>query len=89
MNTTIFKVNQRKKSVLEVSSILNNCELLLRLEIEDLGSKVVLHIITDCAAVQYTEVNKTSMLSFLSKLKEYVISKDDIDELLEEVQGEE
>ncbi|AJK27759.1 hypothetical protein ERICIV_02461 [Paenibacillus larvae subsp. larvae] len=84
---TIYKVNQsRGKSVAQIAEILNNCELLLRLEIEDLGSKIVLHVITDSAVVQYTEVNKTSMIGFLSKLREYAIFADDIDDLLEEVQ---
>ncbi|MEV2911344.1 hypothetical protein ABNF65_22730 [Paenibacillus larvae] len=85
--STIYKVNQnRKKSALEVSEILNNCELLLRFEIENQVNKVVLHITTDSAVAQYAEVNKPGMLSFLSKLKEYATNKNDIDELLEEVQ---
>ncbi|MDE5168266.1 hypothetical protein [Paenibacillus larvae] len=84
--TAIFKVNQtRKESALEVSSILNNCFMLLNLELKNQGNKVVLHVITDSAAVQYTET-KDGMLSFLTKLREYVTSKEDINELLEEVQ---
>ncbi|ALA12676.1 hypothetical protein ABNB59_21955 [Paenibacillus larvae] len=85
--TTAYKADQsRGKSALQIAEILNNCELLLRLEIEDLGSKIVLHIITDSATVQYVEVTRDGMLSFLRKLREYVIRKGDIDELLEEVQ---
>ncbi|AHD06207.1 hypothetical protein ERIC2_c24140 [Paenibacillus larvae subsp. larvae DSM 25430] len=52
-------------------------------------NKVVLHVITDSATVQYTEITRDGMLSFLTKLREYVTNKEDIDELLEEVQGEE
>ncbi|WP_158530501.1 hypothetical protein [Paenibacillus larvae] len=84
---TDFKANQsREKSVLEVSEILNNCEILLKLEVENQMNKVVLHVITDSAAVQYTEVRIDGMLSFLSKLREHVRgNKGDIDELLDEV----
>ncbi|AQZ46117.1 hypothetical protein ERICIV_03408 [Paenibacillus larvae subsp. larvae] len=86
---TIYKVNQsRGKSVAQIAEILNTCEMLLYLEIENQMNKVVLHVITDSAAMKYTELNKDGMLSFLTKLREYVIRKDDIDDLLE-FQGEE
>ena len=84
---TIFKVNQsRGKSVAQIAEILNTCEMLLNLEIENQMNKVVLHVITDSATVQYTEITRDGMLSFLTKLREYVTNKEDIDELLEEVQ---
>ncbi|ARF67007.1 hypothetical protein B7C51_03090 [Paenibacillus larvae subsp. pulvifaciens] len=84
---TIYKVNQsRGKSVAQIAEILNTCEMLLNLEIENQMNKVVLHVITDSAAVKYTELNKDGMLSVLFKLRELVRSKEDINELLEEVQ---
>ncbi|AHD06427.1 hypothetical protein ERIC2_c26400 [Paenibacillus larvae subsp. larvae DSM 25430] len=83
---TTYKADQsRGKSALQIAEVLNNCSILLQLEIENQVNKIVLHIITDSATVQYVEINKDGMLSFLSKLKEYVISKGDIDELLDEV----
>ncbi|MCY9511414.1 hypothetical protein M5W68_21610 [Paenibacillus larvae] len=83
---TNFKANQsREKSALEVASILNNCKLLLRLEVENKANKMVLQVVTDSVNIQYTEVNTTGMLSFLFKLKEYAENKGDIDELLDEV----
>lgn len=83
---TNFKANQsRFLSALEVASILNNCKLLLRLEVENKANKMVLQVVTDSVNIQYTEVNTTGMLSFLFKLKEYAENKGDIDELLDEV----
>ncbi|ARF67203.1 hypothetical protein B7C51_04325 [Paenibacillus larvae subsp. pulvifaciens] len=87
MSTTYKADQSRGKSALQIAEVLNNCSILLQLEIENQINKIVLHVATDSATVQYVEVTKDGMLSFLSKLREYVIRKDDIDDLLEEVQG--
>ncbi|QHZ51208.1 hypothetical protein [Paenibacillus larvae] len=84
---TIYKANQnRRMSALQTAYILNTCEMLLRLEIEIRGSNLALLVATDTATVVYGEATKEGMLKFLSKLKEHAVNKEDIDELLEEVQ---
>ncbi|MDT2260662.1 hypothetical protein P7H06_15690 [Paenibacillus larvae] len=50
------------------------------------GGAIALLVTTDTATVVYGEATKEGMLKFLSKLKEHAVNKEDIDELLEEVQ---
>ncbi|MDT2262236.1 hypothetical protein P7H06_25900 [Paenibacillus larvae] len=72
-------------SALQIADILNTSEMLLQLEIEIRGSNLALLVTTDTATVVYGEATKEGMLKFLSK-QEHAVNKEDIDELLEEVQ---
>ncbi|WP_137743320.1 hypothetical protein [Robertmurraya siralis] len=79
-------VNQeREKTAQQIAGILNNCEMLLGLDIEKRVDKYSLFIKTDQLSVEYKEFTKDGMEWLLSKLKDYVVNKDDIDELLEEI----
>ncbi|WP_182004655.1 hypothetical protein [Priestia aryabhattai] len=80
------KFNQsRKKSAQEIASILNDCNMLIDLSIEDQANKIVLNVQTDSVSAQYTELDTKRMDSFLGALIEYVDNKDDIEELKEEL----
>lgn len=85
-NMKTFTVNKRKESVEKIASALNNCDMLLGFEIEDRVNSLVLHVQTNELVIEYTEVEPENMKTFLNDLKSIVNNKDDIDELLEEIQ---
>ncbi|PAV30235.1 hypothetical protein CIL05_07140 [Virgibacillus profundi] len=81
-----FKVNQcRKQSAKEIGTALNECNMLFKCDIEDQANKIVFHIITDSVDIQYTELDNKRMDNFLSVLKDFVVNKEDIEELKEEL----
>ncbi|MFT3657313.1 hypothetical protein DALLNEIH_03771 [Bacillus sp. B01(2024)] len=83
----IFKVNQnRHKTAMEISEVLNNRSMLLNLEVEDRVSNVQLHVVTDSVHLEYSECKKEGMEKFLATLREHVINKNEVDELLEDIQ---
>lgn len=84
MNTT-FTVNKRTQSIEGIAKVLNECNMLLELYIEDKANVLVLHVETDELEMEYTEVNEKDMLNTLNRLKELVSNKDDIDELIQDL----
>lgn len=79
-------VNQKRTTTAtEIANLLNNCFMLLRLEIEFNGSNFSLNLETDMAQVVYKENSKKGMNLFLNELKLLVNNKEDICELLDEL----
>jgi hypothetical protein len=86
MGVIILKTNQeREKTALQIADVLNNCNMLLDLHLENRLDKFTLFVETDQVSIEYKEFTKDGMEWFLSKLKMYVDNKDDIDELFEEM----
>ena len=81
-----YEVNpKRKESAQTIGHILNNCKMLLDLELHKLPNKYLLTVATDEVNGEYTEIKETEMLSFLTELRKFVNNTDDIDELIEEL----
>lgn len=80
-------VDKKEKSLNNISSILNDCHMLLDFSISDKGSKVAINIETDLASVEYVVSSKKEMTNFLIELKGRVkYNKEDINSLLEEME---
>ncbi len=80
-------VDKKEKSLNYISSILNDCHMLLDFRISDIGSKAAINIETDSASVEYVVSSKKEMTSFLIELKDRVkYNKEDINSLLEEME---
>jgi len=84
MNAT-FKVDKRNEAIEEIAETLNKCEFLIIFEIQDRINKLVLCIQTEELEIEYTEVDRKRMETFLKQLKDKVYNKSDIDELIEEL----
>jgi hypothetical protein len=88
MGVIILKTNQeREKTALQIADVLNNCNMLLDLHLENRLDKFTLFVETDQVSIEYKEFTEDGMNWFLSKLKMHVDNKDDIDELFEEMES--
>lgn len=81
-----FTVNPSKnQSAEKIASILNECNMLFKFDVENRVNRYILHLMTDKASVEYTETTKEKMEEFLILLKEKVCDKDNVNELLKEI----
>lgn len=82
-----MKVNQKRNvTVSELSNVINNCEFLLRFDIEIKGSGVYLIVETDTANVEYRESSQKGMITFLHHLKSALSNnQEDVDSLISEL----
>lgn len=87
MTNEIFMVNKKDKSLNNISSVLNDCYMLLDFSVSEKGSRVAMNIITDSASVEYVVSSKKEMTNFLIELKERVnYNKEDIESVIEEIE---
>ncbi|WP_332274824.1 hypothetical protein [Bacillus velezensis] len=87
MTNEIFIVNKKDKSLNNISSVLNDCHMLLDFSVSERGSRVAMNIVTDSANVEYVVSSKKEMTNFLIELKERVkYNKEDIESVLEEIE---
>ncbi|MDU0074937.1 MULTISPECIES: hypothetical protein [Bacillus] len=87
MTNEIFMVNKKDKSLNNISSVLNDCHMLLDFSVSEKGSRVAMNIATDSANVEYVVSSKKEMTNFLIELKERVnYNKEDIESVLEEIE---
>ncbi|MGG1363618.1 hypothetical protein ABE287_18525 [Bacillus velezensis] len=87
MTNEIFIVNKKDKSLNNISSVLNDCHMLLDFSVSEKGSRVAMNIVTDSANVEYVVSSKKEMTNFLIELKERVkYNKEDIESILEEIE---
>lgn len=83
-----MKTNQeREKTAIQIADVLNNCNMLLDLHIEERVDKYTLYVETDQTNIEYQEFSKDGMEWFLSTLKSHVYNKENIDELFEEMES--
>lgn len=81
-----MKINQnREQTAMEIANIINNCSLLLKLDIETKGSGVFLTILTDSVAIEYRESSRSKMNLLLMGLIDKVDNCEDIKNLIEEL----
>lgn len=81
-----FTVNQdRDIFARQVNNVLKNCNILFECELEDQENKIVLHVRTDIASIEYEETARSGMDEFLKILKEHSSNKNDIEKLQSEL----
>jgi len=82
----VSKFNQnRVTSARQIAEVLNNCEMLLALHLEERPNHIVLVVQTDNTSIEYTEKKIGRMEAFLDYLIEYANDKEGIEELKEEL----
>jgi hypothetical protein len=82
-----MKVNQgREETAQQIANIINNCNMLLSLDVSESFGKYILNVQTDQTIIEYKEMSLDGMEWFLSKLKSHLNNKEDIDEIFEELE---
>lgn len=83
-----MKANVKEKTaVKEISTLLNNCSMLLQLDLHQYASFYTLSVATDQGKGEFQVKTKEKMLSFLSELKNSCYhNKEDIEELIEDIE---
>jgi hypothetical protein len=73
-----MKVNQgREETAQQIANIINNCNMLLSLDVSESFGKYILNVQTDQTIIEYKEMSLDGMEWFLSKLKSHLNNKED------------
>jgi hypothetical protein len=83
-----MKTNVKTKTAIkEMSGLLNNCSMLLQLDVDRHADRHTLSIATDQGTGSFSVTTKEKMISFLSELqKSCYHNHEDIGELIEELE---
>lgn len=82
----LYLVDKKKESIVRIADILNNSKILFKLDLDERGSDYNLEVMTDAAEATY-RANKRQMLIFLKELKDQLLIKEDIEELISELKA--
>ncbi|QPK89779.1 hypothetical protein IEN91_04880 [Bacillus velezensis] len=88
MGNNIYMVNKKMVSIEKISDLLNNCKMIIDLDVFKEGSKIILKILADSGSAKYTVFKERDMNDFLLDLKSHLKhnkTKTDIDLLLEDL----
>lgn len=83
-----MKANVKTKTAIkEMSGLLNNCSMLLQLDVHQYASFFTLKVATDQGKGEYQVKTQEKMIDFLNELKKKCIhNHEDIEELIEELE---